>query len=105
MIPISTGGGTEPVWSRTGGELFYRDGTRMFVVEVATSPVFRAGRPDLLFEEAYDLDPIGLSAANYDVSLDGQRFLMIRSEGSDEGATVNIVLNWTEELEARVPTN
>ena len=98
VIPISTGGGTEPVWSRTGGELFYRDGTRMFVVAVATSPVFRAGRPDLLFDEAYDLDPIGLSAANYDVSLDGQRFLMIRSEGSDEGATVNIVLNWQEEL-------
>jgi len=105
VIPISTGVGTEPVWSRTGRELFYREGTRMFAVEVATSPTFRAGRPELLFDEAYDLDPIGLSAANYDVALDGQRFLMIRSSGRNEGAEVNIVLNWFDELERllRVP--
>lgn len=45
----------------------------------------------------------------YDVSPDGQRFLMITSEGADAAgsgrAEINVVLNWTEELKARVPVD
>ena len=49
-IPISTGPGTEAVWSRDGRELFYRNGDQMWVVEVETGTDFIAGSPDLLFE-------------------------------------------------------
>ena len=49
---ISTEGGNEPVWSRNGRELFYRSGDAMMAVDIVTSPMFAAGKPRRLFEEA-----------------------------------------------------
>ena len=103
VIPISTGGGIEPVWSRDGRELFYRDGNQLLVVGVATEPEFSVERPTVLFEEPYEADPVALGNPNYDVSLDGQHFLMVGSSGVDDTATLTVVLNWFEELKARVP--
>jgi hypothetical protein len=42
----------------------------------------------------------------YDVAADGQRFLMMKEEArhTDLAPSINVVLNWTEELKARVPT-
>ena len=50
---ISTSGGTEPVWSRDGRELFYLNGDAMMAVEIRTSPTFTAGAPRMLFEGRY----------------------------------------------------
>jgi Tol biopolymer transport system component/predicted Ser/Thr protein kinase len=100
---ISTEGGTEPVWNPKGRELFYRAGNKMMAVEVATQPAFSAGKPKVLFEGAYVATPRSLP--NYDVSPDGQRFLML--EGSEQGQAptqINVVLNWFEELKRRVPS-
>ncbi len=44
-VPISTGGGQEPMWSRDGRELFYRSGDRMMAVPMSTDGEFRAGEP------------------------------------------------------------
>ena len=77
---ISTDGGQEPLWSRDGRELFYRTGYRMMVVDVRLSPGFEAGRPRLLFEEAY---PTDASHRAYDIAPDGQRFLMIQDNDAD----------------------
>jgi hypothetical protein len=46
------------------------------------------------------------SLPNYDVSPDGQRFLMLKSTESDTNAPtqINVVLNWFEELKKKVPT-
>ena len=104
VIPISTSGGTEPVWSRDGRELFYRDGTQLLVVRVVTKPTFIAEKPTVLFEESYATDPVFGGNPNYDVSLDGQRFLMVESTGAGESATVTLVQNWFQELERLVPT-
>ena len=46
---ISTGGGIEPMWSRDGRELFYRNGNQMMAVPTDTEPGFNAGTPRLLF--------------------------------------------------------
>ena len=102
---ISTEGGYGPVWSRDGKELFYRNDDRMMAVTVETEPRasrFSASVPEMLFEGAF------LSEANpdsgsqtYDVSADGQKFLMVEAGGT--GAELHVVLNWLEELEARVP--
>ena len=102
---ISTEGGTEPVWNRNGRELFYRNGNRMMTVDITPLPNFSAGRPTLLFEGQYE--PTRVSSANYDVSPDGQRFLMLKASEAQEGAPtqINVVLNWFEELRQRVPTN
>ena len=99
---VSTEGGTEPVWARSGRELFYRNGDKMMVVEVATQSTFSPGSPKLVFEGVHGMF-VG-TLANYDVSPDGQRFLMIQEAASGEALTqINVVLNWFEELKQRVP--
>ena len=99
---ISTNGGSEPVWAKNGGELFYRENRKLMSVPVRTQPEFSAGRPELLFEGQYDLEPFGADVSNYDVSNDGQRFIMIGN--AEQSQQINVVLNWFDELERRVPT-
>ncbi|PYU28103.1 MAG: hypothetical protein DMG32_03690 [Acidobacteria bacterium] len=100
---ISTDGGSEPVWNPKGRELFYRSGNKMMAVDVTTQPSFSAGRPKMLFEGPYV--PTPRSFPDYDVSPDGQRFLMLKtSEQAQASAQINVVLNWFEELKQRVPT-
>jgi len=101
---ISTDGGTEPVWNRNGRELFYRSGDKMMAVDIATQPSFAAGKPRMLFEGQYV--PTPATFPDYDVSPDGQRFLMVKpSEQAGAAPTqINVVLNWFEELKQKVPT-
>ena len=100
---ISTEGGTEPAWNPNGRELFYRSGNKMMAVDVTTQPSFAVGKPRVLFEGPYS--PTPLTTSNYDVSPDGQRFLMLKpSEQAQAAPTqINVVLNWFEELKRRVP--
>jgi dipeptidyl aminopeptidase/acylaminoacyl peptidase len=98
-LQVSTEGGTEPVWARNG-ELFYRNGAKMMVVETTTRPRFSAGNPKVLFEGPYATYQ---SVPNYDVTADGQRFLMTKG-GEEARAEINVVLNWFEELKQKVPT-
>jgi len=100
--PISTEGGTEPRWSADGRELFYRLEDKMMVVEVQSEPAFTSGRPQLVFEVPYLPDPFGTS--NYDISPDGQRFLMLIEDTAQAQGQINVVLNWFEELKRLVPT-
>jgi serine/threonine-protein kinase len=99
---ISRDGGTEPVWGPNGQELFYRNGGgAMMVVGIKTEPTFTAGSPMVLFTGRYAFSG---SVVNYDISPDGQRFLMIK-EANDVGqGQINVVLNWFEELKRLVPT-
>ena len=95
---LSTQGGSEPVWSHDGLELFFRsDGWMMSV----TAPAFDS--PRALFQDDFDFEWLN-RAANYDVAPDG-RFLMIRRESSAEPIMIHIVVNWFEELERLVPTD
>ena len=99
---ISTEGGTEPVWNPNGKELFYRSGDKMMSVDIATQPGFAAGKPRMLFEGQYV--PTPLTAPYYDVSPDGQRFLMLKPAEQEQAPTqINVVLNWFEELKQKVP--
>ncbi len=101
---ISTEGGTEPVWNRNGKELFFRDANKMMAVDVAAQASFAAGKPHMLFEGPYA--PTPATFPNYDVSLDGQRFLMLKPVEQARAAPtqINVVLNWFEELKQKVPT-
>ena len=69
-----------------------------------TGPIFRPGNPTKVFDTRYYV-----GGYPYDVSPDGQRFLMIKNGGPSEQATTGapasmiVVLNWTEELKQRVP--
>jgi Tol biopolymer transport system component len=100
-VQVSSEGGDEPVWSPRGGEIFYRQGPRMIAVPVSTaSGGVTLGTPAVLFEGRYDVDPFNNDATNYDVTGDGQRFIMVRPV-ADPGRyrqQLNVVVNWYEEL-------
>ncbi|MEE8350401.1 MAG: hypothetical protein V3R94_12570, partial [Acidobacteriota bacterium] len=67
-------------------------------------PAFRRGRPEVLFEGAYASSRFVAGYQYYDISPDGQRFLMIKEEEGQQDQ-INVVLNWFEELKRLVPTN
>jgi serine/threonine protein kinase/Tol biopolymer transport system component len=91
---ISTDGGANPRWARNGREIFFRNDDKMMSVPVNTQPAFKAGTSRLLFQ-----DGSFVGQGNYDVSPDGQHFLMIREkESSNSPKELNVVLNWSEEL-------
>jgi len=103
-VQISTEGGTEPMWARNGRELFYRNGDKMMASAVQIKPTFAAAKPKLLFVRHYEATPQSF-LANYDVSPDGQRFLMIKASEQESAATqINVVLNWSDELRRLAPT-
>jgi len=96
---VSTGGGIAPVWNPSGDELFYISDDKMMAVDVRMEGVLELGEPRVLFEQT-------LATANYDVTPDGQRFVLILSSES-EPAKLDLILvqNWTEELTKLVPTD
>jgi serine/threonine protein kinase/Tol biopolymer transport system component len=99
---ISTEGGTEPRWAHDG-EIFYRSGDKMMAVQTTLTPSFSADKPNVLFEGRYV--PTLATKANYDVTPDGKRFLMLKASEQDVSTTqINVVLNWFEELKQKVPT-
>jgi serine/threonine-protein kinase len=100
-VPVSTQGGTHPKWNPNGRELFYRTGNKMMVVDVATrADDIVLSQPRVLFEQRYAFGS-AQTVANYDVSPDGQRFVMVKDDSAS--GRLNLILNWTEELKARVP--
>jgi serine/threonine-protein kinase len=100
---ISANGGTRPVWARTGRELFYyvAPGTIM-AVPIGPGPSLDAGTPRALFTGDY---PAQLAHRPYDVSPDGQRFLMIKAVSGEAAPPPQLVVvqHVDEELERLVP--
>ena len=96
---VSTQGGTQPSWNRTGKEIFYRIGNKMMVVDVSGDKDLTLSPPRELFDQRYVFQNVSL--ANYDVSADGKRFVMVKDETGS--GRLNVVLNWTEELKRLVP--
>ncbi len=104
-VSTSTRGGSIPVWSRDGKEIYYRslEGSGILVAEVDVES-FSASDP----VEISDI--VMRPLTNFDVTADGQRFLVtVPAGGGDAGNTaptprINVVLNWFEELKQRVPT-
>jgi len=97
---ISTDGGDEPVWDPSGKELYYREGDKMMVVTVETDPKSSVSAPEKLFSGRYESSSF---AADYDITPDGDRFIMIKPEEGSEPTQINVVLNWGEELKRLVP--
>ena len=64
-------GGTEPIWSREGRQLFYRDDGQLIAVDVETEPRLTIGAPRVLFDGPYLEEPPGFGSLSYDVAPDG----------------------------------
>ena len=107
LISDEEEGGGQPVWSPDGTELFYRGGDKTMVVSIQTQDqTLRTGRPRVLFEGRYVSHSTPPGYQYYDISPDGQRFLMMKEgELGQQQDQINVVLNWFEELKRLVPTN
>jgi Tol biopolymer transport system component len=90
---VSTKGGTQPFWSGSGREIFYRapDG-RVMTIPVKTAAAFEAGVPQPLFQARF----AGVIArAHFRPTPDGQRFLVLAPLRQEAVAPTTVVLNWT----------
>jgi hypothetical protein len=103
---VSTAGGRSPLWAPNGRELFYldQDGGFLTSVPVDTSGDFSYGKPARLLDKRY----YAVQIRTYDVSRDGQRFLLIKDAETVDHQTVaspgvTVVQNWFDELKRRVP--
>ena len=96
---ISVDGGSEPRWASETGELFFRNGRRMMVADGRTDGDFVVSDPRVLFEASYNAS----DDVNYDVSSDGQQFVMIETDPQGDGRRLELVLNWFEDVKERVP--
>jgi serine/threonine protein kinase len=96
-IQISTDGGIQALWAPDGRTIYYRNGDRMMAVPITYEPSFEAGRPEVLFTGSFAGQ--GRSFNEYDITADGERFLMT----AQDPAKIVIVTNWFEELKRLVP--
>jgi eukaryotic-like serine/threonine-protein kinase len=97
-VQVSTDGGREPVWAPNGSELYFRAATKFMAVGVKARPALAVGKPRLLFEGDFLL-----THHDYGILPDGRRFIMIQPVGGKlMPAEMHVVVNWSEELKARV---
>ena len=90
----SPGGGCRPLWRRDGKELFYLSSdNKVMAAEVKASGFnFEAGTVHALFEARFSN-----TFERYDVTADGQRFIVVEDKG-EPGAAITLVVNWTAGL-------
>jgi Tol biopolymer transport system component len=95
-LPISRNGGGEPLWGRDGKSLYFQRDDGFYVVDVTTGSAFSATAPRLLFRHRFE--PSANGVTGYGQGKDG-RFLRVESvKPARPMDTINVVLNWTEEL-------
>ena len=95
-VAISSGGGTEPLWTRDGRRLIYRSGEFIIATTLAFTPAPSVVRRDTLFRSP------GISDAfhpNYDVFPDGKSFVFVRA--SETNRRQILILNWLSEVRLR----
>jgi Tol biopolymer transport system component len=102
VVAVSTDGGRAPRWSPDGKELFYRRGDSFLAVPVSTAGALSVGDARKLFE-LRAASGRSTNHAAYDVSPDG-RLLVLRLDPRAIPTQIHVVLNWFEELRAKVPT-
>jgi serine/threonine-protein kinase len=99
QIQVSVDGGREPHWTRGGRELVYRRGTA--VMAVSFDPASgEPGTPEVLIDGPYQVSKADFSS--YDVTPDGERFVMVRVPPESAPREITVVVNWFEELKATV---
>jgi serine/threonine-protein kinase len=98
---VSPSFGSEPLWTRGGRELVYRKGDSVMAVSL-TLGNGQIGQPVALFGGPYPDNPGWTRPRSYDVSSDGERFLMTKLPTNRPRPRIAVVLNWFDELRARV---
>src|SRR5271169_3286023 len=96
---VSTGGGEQPRWRGDGKELFYLSlDAKVMAAPVTTGAHFDAGTPVALFQSTPRQPVLVYDLFVYDVSRDGQRFLINTQVKQAESAPMSVILNWPATL-------
>ena len=96
---ISMNGGSEPLWTRDGRELVYRESDRLLALPVKLDSMVSIGRPREVARGRF----MQARARGYDISADGDRVLIVRpGDDTSTPAALVVVQHWVNELEARV---
>jgi serine/threonine protein kinase len=96
---ISAAGGEQPRWRGDGKELFYLSAAgKMMAAPVTTGNKFAAGTPVALFPATPRQRMSSTDMFSYDVSRDGQRFLINTPVKQAETAPMTVILNWPAKL-------
>ena len=90
---VSANGGTQVRWRKDGKELFYMEGDSLMAVPVATTPTLTIGAPEKLFSDNTLRFRTG-NFLNYDVTPDGQRFILREAEAGTSDVKLRVVQNW-----------
>jgi len=97
---VSTAGGQEPKWRRDGKELFYVSAEgKMMAVAVTAGATFKAETPIGLFQTHRRLQVGVPDVSSYDVTGDGQKFIILTRVDEASAAPLSILLNWASEIE------
>jgi serine/threonine-protein kinase len=99
---VSTDGGTEPIWSANGREMFYRNGDAVMSAAVQMAPTVSIGVPRMMFNGPYARESDGSGSLGYDVTSDGQRFLMIKQANAEREASGSVPINVITGLQNRL---
>ena len=98
---VSTHGGTEPLWSRDGRELFFQSGTSLMGVTLTPGATFSASAPRLVHEGRFLRTVNGNTP--WSIARDGRRFLRVQQVEPERPVThISVVLNWFDEVARRV---
>ncbi|MFT5050900.1 MAG: Tol biopolymer transport system component [Chlamydiales bacterium] len=97
---VSSGGGVEPLWARNG-EIFYRHDDELHVVSTRLGEHFEFDPPVQLL--SIQLEHSSVTSRTYDVTADGQRVLVLSSPEASRPRQIEIVPDWTKELERLLP--
>ena len=99
---VSTNSGCQPRWSKDGKELFYVEGGMLIAVTVRTTPSFSPGSVTPLFKDP-GLGTTNPNVIQYDVSADGQRFVLVGEVETEEdkALSIHVVQNWFAEFRDR----
>ena len=102
-IRVSVNGGGEPRWSHDSKTLYFRETGTIYRATIVTEPNLDAKNlSPLPFVDEYDAAASGHQ--HYDLSRDGQRFLMVKHGRRFRPNRVNVIENWPSLLsEDRVP--
>lgn len=98
---VSTGGGSEPLWARQGGRLYYRNQDAVFGVDVRAGATFSAGVPQRMFENVFIRKAGAASHTGWDVGSDG-RFLMEQTGAQAREPFLHVVQNIGAEIARRL---
>jgi len=94
-VAVSTDGGTEPLWSPDGSELYYRNSKQVIAAKIETEPEFKVVDTQILFDDEYYSCAM---CRTYDIAPDG-RFLMLYDPKDSSRPQIHVTVNWRQGLE------